>query len=209
MSLDTWEHPARWRIHEWAEYGLDQGLDATLAEIDAQSWSDGRTGCIDESMASFNSDEAWIARVLAAEGHTVIALPRSLREGVKSADASVSGLLTEFKTYSGISSKCLSNKVVCGLRQADRVVVRVTAGLGDPTEVRQVFDSRVRASGRGRMRGLKFIGDDFHFEWGSWNRHVCDPSSDTVAREPGAQSICCVGRNDSAAAVKSFSPAST
>ncbi|GGF12318.1 hypothetical protein [Williamsia phyllosphaerae] len=162
MSFDTWEHPARWRIHEWAEYGLDQGLDATLAEIDAQSWSDGRTGCIDESMATFNSDEALIARVLAAEGHTVIALPRSLREGV-----------------------------------------------GDPTEVRQVFDSRVRVSGRGRMRGLKFIGDDFHFEWGSWNRHLCDPSSDTVAREPGAQSICCVGRNDSAAAVKSLSPAAT
>ena len=152
----------------WVAGGDQQTFASALAAHENASWTGGYTGCVDESLATFDHQEYWIARCLALQGHNVIALPTRHLAGLRSPDAAVGGLLVEFKTYTGLDPRRLLCRVGHARSQADRVVVAVEAQW-NPALVRGVFRVAIDSARRRDMRAVIFIGDDFQFEWGDWN----------------------------------------
>lgn len=155
----------------WVTGGDQAAFTSALAAHEKASWTGGYTGAVDESLATFDHQECWIARRLALQGHNVIALPTRHLAGLRSPDAAVSGLLTEFKTYTGVDPRNLLCRVGHARPQSDRVVVGVEAQW-DPEMVRSVFRVAIDSARRRDMRAVMFIGDDFQFEWGDWNGSV-------------------------------------
>ncbi|WP_441962718.1 hypothetical protein [Mycolicibacterium houstonense] len=155
-------------VAAWVAGGDQTAFTGALAAYEKGSWTGGSTGCVDESLATFDHQEYWIARRLALQGHNVIALPTRHLAGLRSPDAAVSGLLVEFKTYSGLNPCQLLCRVGHARQQADRVVVGVEAQW-DPALVRDVFRVAIDSARRRDMRAVMLIGDDFQFEWGVWN----------------------------------------
>lgn len=152
----------------WVAGGDQTAFTDALAAHEKALWAGGHTGYIDESLATFDHQEHWIARCLARQGHNVIALPSRPLAGLRSPDAAVSGALVEFKTYTGLDPRQLLIRVGQARPQADRVVVGVEAQW-DPEMVRSVFRVAIDSARRRTMRAVMFIGDDFQFEWGDWN----------------------------------------
>jgi hypothetical protein len=161
----------------WVAGGDQTAFTSALAAHEMALWTGGHTGGVDESLATFDHQEWWIARCLARQGHNVIALPTRHLAGLRSPDAAVSGLLVEFKTYTGVDPRQLLSRVGHARPQADRVVVGVEAQW-DPVMVRSVFRVAIDSARRRRMPAVMFIGDDFQFEWGDWNACVT-PSAST------------------------------
>lgn len=156
-------------VAAWVAGGDRTAFTAALSAYENDLWQDGgHTGGLDESLAYFDRQEWWIACCLARQGHNVIALPTRHLAGLRSPDAAVSGLLVEFKTYSGDNPRQLLGRVGHARAQADRVVVSAEASW-DRTLVREVFEAAKRSARRINMRAVMFIGDDFQFEWGDWN----------------------------------------
>ena len=112
-------------VAAWVAGGDPAAFTSALAAHENASWTGGYTGGVDESLATFDHQERWIARRLAIQGHNVIALPTRNLAGLRSPDATVSGLLTEFKTYTGMNPRQLLGRVGHALPQADCVVVGV------------------------------------------------------------------------------------
>lgn len=156
----------------WVAGGDQSAFTSALAAHEIASWTRGHTGGVDESLATFDEREWWIARCLARQGFNVIALPTRHLCGLRSPDASVGGLLTEFKTCTGSDPRQLLGRVGHALPQADRVVVGVEAPW-DRAMVREVFDVAIKSAHRRGMQAVMLIGDDFQFEWGDWN--ACFP----------------------------------
>lgn len=152
----------------WVAGGDQTAFTDALAAHETASWTGGCTGYVDKSLATFDHQEHWIARCLACQGHNVIALPSRPLAGLRSPDAAVSGLLTEFKTYTGLDPRQLLIRVGQARPQADRVVVGVEAHW-DITLVREVFAAAIDSARRRTMRAVMFIGADFQLEWGDWN----------------------------------------
>jgi hypothetical protein len=123
---------------------------------------------VDESLAAFDDEESWIACRLARQGHNVIALPTRHLAGLRAPDAAVSGLLTEFKCYTGADPRQLLGRFGHARTQADRVVVLATAPW-DPVMLRSVFRAAIKSACRRDMRALMLLGESFQFEWGDWN----------------------------------------
>lgn len=155
-------------VELWVAGGGQTAFTSALAMHEAYSWAGRHTGDVDESVATFDEYEWWIARLLARQGHNVIALPTRHLAGLRSPDAAVGGLLTEFKTYTGRNPRQLLCRVGRALPQADRVVVGVDAPW-DSVMLRSVFRAATASAHRRRMRAVMFIGDDFQLEWGDWN----------------------------------------
>lgn len=166
-------------VAAWVAGGDQSVFSAALAAHENASWTGGYTGAIDESLATFDHQELWIARRLALQGHNVIALPTRHHAGLRSPDAAVSGLLTEFKTYTGEDPRQLLCRVSHARPQADRVVVGAEASW-DTALVRSVFQVAVKSARQRRMPAVMFIGDDFQFEWGNWNAHFTPSASMTA-----------------------------
>lgn len=161
----------------WVAGGDQTDFASGLAAHENASWTGGHTGYVDESLATFDHQEHWIARCLARQGHNVIALPSRPLTGLRSPDAAVGGLLVEFKTYTGVDPRQLLCRVGHARPQADRVVVGAEASW-DTTLVREVFEVAIGSARRRGMRAVMFIGDGFQFEWGDWNAHFT-PSANT------------------------------
>lgn len=161
----------------WVAGGDQTAFASALAMHESDSWTGRHTGGIDESLATFDRNEWWIARLLARQGHNVIALPTRHLVGLRSPDAAVSGLLVEFKTYTGLIPRQLLCKVGKAWPQADRVVVGVDAPW-DSSEVRRVFRAAVGSARRRGMRAVMFLGYGYQFEWGDWN--ACFTTSATT-----------------------------
>lgn len=155
-------------VAAWVAGGDQTAFTDALAVHEKDSWAGGHTGYVDESLATFDHQEYWIARCLARQGHNVIALPSRPLAGLRSPDAAVGGLLAEFKTYTGLDPRQLLIRVGQARPQADRVVVGVEAQW-DTTLVREVFAVAIKSARRRGMPAVMFIGDDFQFEWGDWN----------------------------------------
>lgn len=162
------DSPCARDVAAWVAGGDQAALTAALSAHENGSWAGGHTGYVDESLAMFDRQERWIARCLARQGHNVIALPSRPLAGLRSPDASVGGLLVEFKTYTGTDPRQLLCRVGHALPQADRAVVGAEAPW-DKALVRQVFRVAIDSALRRDMRAVMFIGDDFQFEWGDWN----------------------------------------
>lgn len=156
----------------WVAGGDQTAFTSALAAHESASWTGGYTGGVDQSLATFDHQECWIARRLALQGHNVIALPRRQVSGLRSPDAAVGGLLVEFKTYTGLDPRHLLCRVGHARPQADRVVVGAEAAW-DPEMVRSVFRVAINSARRRGMPAVMFIGDDFQFEWGDWNANAC------------------------------------
>lgn len=95
---------------------------------------------------------------------------------MRSPDAAVSGLLTEFKCYTGVNPRQLLLKFGSAKAQADRVVVGASARW-DPAMVRGVFRAVIKSACWLDMRAVMLIGDNFQFEWGDWNGSLTESSS--------------------------------
>lgn len=168
-------------VAAWVAGGDQTAFTSALAVHEQASWLGGHTGDIDESIATFDEREWRIGRCLARQGHNVIALPPRPVAALRSPDAAVSGLLTEFKTYSGTDPRQLLRKVGEARPQADRAVISVEAQW-DPAMVRSIFRAAIQSAIRCRMLGVVFIGDAFQFEWGDWNPRFAPPEESIVAR---------------------------
>ncbi|MEB3023084.1 hypothetical protein [[Mycobacterium] crassicus] len=167
----------------WVAGGDETAFTSALAAHELASWTRGHTCGIDESLATFDDQEYWIARRLALQGHNVIALPTRHLAGLRSPDAAVGGLLVEFKTYTGMNPRQLLCRVGRARQQSDRVVVGVEAQQWDSAMVRDVFRVAIDSARRRAMRALTFIGDDFQFEWGDWNGFYTSSTSTTHLSE--------------------------
>jgi hypothetical protein len=163
-------------VAAWVAGGDQTAFTAALAAHEDSSWTSGHTGSVDESLATFDWQEWWIARSLARQGHNVIALPTRHLAGLRSPDAAVGGLLVEFKTYTGLDPRQLLCRVGHARPQADRVVVGAEASW-DTAMVRSVFRVAIRSARRRSMRAVMFIGDGFQFEWGDWNASLTQYAS--------------------------------
>ncbi|WP_255773543.1 hypothetical protein [Mycobacteroides abscessus] len=171
-------------VAAWVAGGDQETFVSALAAHENASWTGGYTGCVDESLATFDHQECWIARRLALQGYNVIALPTRHLAGLRSPDAAVGGLLVEFKTYTGLDPRRLLCRVGHARPQADRVVVGVEAQW-DPALVRDVFRVAIDSARRRDMRAVMFIGDDFQFEWGDWNGGFTAPASTSHLKGTG------------------------
>jgi hypothetical protein len=168
----------------WVAGGDQTALTSALAAHENALWTGGHTGGVDESLATFDYQEWWIARHLARQGHNVIALPTRHLSGLRSPDAAVGGLLVEFKTYTGLDPRQLLIRVGQARPQADRVVVGVEAQW-DSEMVRSVFRVAIDSARRRAMRAVTFVGDDFQLEWGDWNACLTPSSSTPHPKETG------------------------
>ncbi|OMC13218.1 hypothetical protein A5735_12715 [Mycolicibacter heraklionensis] len=166
----------------WASGGDQTAFTSALAMHETDSWKGRHTGGVDESVAAFDEHERWIALHLARQGHNVIALPTRHLAGLRSPDAAVSGLLVEFKTYTGRNPRQLLCRVGKALPQADRVVVGVDAPW-DSEILRSVFRAATALAHRRGMRAVMFIGNGFQLEWGDWNGLL---TSSATTQHPGA-----------------------
>jgi hypothetical protein len=165
-------------VAAWVAGGDQAAFTSALAAYELASWVGGHTGVVGESLATFDDQEYWIARCLARQGHNIIALPTRHLAGLRSPDAAVSGLLTEFKTYTGLNPCQLLCRVGHARPQADRVVVGAAAQW-DSAMVRDVFRVAIDSARRRGMRAVMFVGDGFQFEWGDWNPRFA-PSEETI-----------------------------
>ncbi|BBX38058.1 hypothetical protein MMAG44476_34419 [Mycolicibacterium mageritense DSM 44476 = CIP 104973] len=171
-------------VAAWVAGGDQDALTDALAVHEKDSWTGGHTGYVDESLATFDHQEHWIARCLARQGHNVIALPSRPLAGLRSPDAAVSGLLVEFKTYTGLDPRQLLIRVGQARPQADRVVVGVEAQW-DTALVSEVFAVAIDSARRRTMQAVMFVGDDFQFEWGDWNAGFTASAGTTHSRDTG------------------------
>ncbi|WP_458317928.1 hypothetical protein [Mycolicibacterium brisbanense] len=176
-------------VAAWVAGGDQTAFTDALAAYEKGSWGGDRTGYVDESLATFNYQEYWIARCLARQGHNVIALPSRPLAGLRSPDAAVSGLLVEFKTYTGLDPRQLLSRVGHARPQADRVVVGAEAQW-DTALVRSVFQVAIDSARRRTMQAVMFIGDDFQFEWGNWNVSFAPSASTRHPNEPRMPATC-------------------
>ncbi|MGV0740637.1 hypothetical protein ABQF35_30255 [Mycobacterium syngnathidarum] len=172
----------------WVAGGDRTAFTEALAAHEKGSWGGDRTGYVDESLATFDYQEYWIARCLARQGHNVIALPSRPLACLRSPDAAVSGLLVEFKTYTGTNPRQLLSKVGHALPQADRVVV-AAEGQWDAALVRDVFQVAIKSACRRGMPAVMFIGDDFQFEWGDWNAGFTAAACTTHVKDTGRSGV--------------------
>ncbi|SHR98182.1 Uncharacterised protein [Mycobacteroides abscessus subsp. abscessus] len=163
-------------VAAWVAGGDQTAFTDALAVHEKESWAGGHTGGIDESLATFDHQEYWIARCLARQGHNVIALPSRPLARLRSPDAAVGGLLAEFKTYTGVDPRQLLCRVGHARPQSLRVVVGAEASW-DTTLVREVFEVAIKSARRRGMRAVMFIGDSFQFEWGDWNASLTQSAS--------------------------------
>lgn len=172
-------------VAAWVAGGDQTAFTDALAAHEKGSWGGGHTGYIDESLATFDHQEYWIARCLARQGHNVIALPSRPLAGLRSPDAAVGGLLAEFKTYTGLDPRQLLIRVGQARPQADRVVVGVEAQW-DTALVHEVFAVAIKSARRRGMPAVMFIGDDFQFEWGDWNACFTASAGTAYSRDMGS-----------------------
>jgi hypothetical protein len=135
------------------------GLDEALADLERVRQDLRITGVIDEQFKTFSADERRIAQLLAAEGANVTALLESTVQNVKTADAAVGRIRTEFKTLTSpdklrrelkdAADKSLEAVVdVTGMRITRQAVVRIAG-----EEMRGTTLRRVRILGRDYNRG--------------------------------------------------------
>lgn len=94
----------------WVAGGDQTAFIDALAAHETASWTGGCTGYVDESLATFDHQEHWIARCLARQGHNVIALPSRPLAGLRSPDAAVSGLADRVQDLHGSGSAAAADQ---------------------------------------------------------------------------------------------------
>ncbi|MFE4055906.1 PrsW family intramembrane metalloprotease [Streptomyces sp. NPDC059096] len=123
-------------------------------------------GEIDESEKAFNQKERKIADLLKSEGKKVKAQAESRESGVRTADAAVDGVQTEFKSLDpGATSNTVKNQLNSAKGQArDAVLDSRGSGL-DEEAAREGLGKFLRNNPPGRMDNIRIVGDGFNITW--------------------------------------------
>jgi hypothetical protein len=123
-----------------------------------------KAGSVNETRAKFSPEERRIADVLASEGKTVEATPRSNAEGVRTGDAMVDGRPGEFKTMDpGADSATVRNEVNNSIKRGgqarDMILDARGSGLSEAEAIRGL--NRVGGITRGKIDSVRIIGDGY------------------------------------------------
>jgi hypothetical protein len=132
------------------------GSRARRARSRMRRYREGEVGTSRRPVCHVPSAEQWIAGRLPAEGHHVLALPNCRVPGTKSPDAALSGLLTEFKTFTGTSPAQILGRVARACAQANRVVIHTVGCLA--ADVDGVFRTTVHSAQRRELLAVKLVG---------------------------------------------------
>ena len=124
------------------------------------------TGSVEESAKAFNPAEARIAGVLSSEGREVSAVAESSVDGVRTADATVDGVATEFKSLSaGAGPGSVKNALNSAKGQAADAVVDARGSGLNATGAQDGLVRFLRNNPPGRMASIRIIGDEYEIQW--------------------------------------------
>jgi hypothetical protein len=120
---------------------------------------------IDTSAKAFNPAEQAIAEHLAGEGRSVTALAESTVEGVRTADALVDGVPTEFKSLDlGASNATVKQALNSARGQAPNAFVDARgSGLTEAEAQRGL--ARYLGQQRGGLDSVRILGDGYEVNW--------------------------------------------
>ncbi|MFF0499398.1 hypothetical protein ACFYU5_23560 [Nocardia aobensis] len=154
--------------------GLDSAIDrlsviiamkATLDENSGPGSTSSAPGSIDESAKKFNDREKRIAVLQASEGHHVRAVPESNVPGMRTADAEVDGVPTEYKSLDpGATNGTVKNQLNSAQGQADHAVLDARGSGLSEEEARRGMN-RYLGANDGKMTDIRIIGDGWEIRW--------------------------------------------
>ncbi|WP_143645223.1 PrsW family glutamic-type intramembrane protease [Streptomyces antioxidans] len=123
-------------------------------------------GAIDETEKAFSPKERRIAETLQSEGKDVKALKESPVDGIKTPDALVDGVPTEFKTLQpGAASNAVKNTLNTAKKQSRDAVVDARGSGLDESAAREGMGKFLRNNPPGRMSSIRIIGDGYNINW--------------------------------------------
>jgi uncharacterized protein YukE len=147
---------------------LDYGRAASQLHMSSDSGGGGggsAGGSIDQSAKTFNDRELKIAEDLKSEGKDVTAIPESKVPGVRTPDAEVDGVPTEFKSLdSGAGSNTVKNQLGSAQGQAPNAIIDAR-GSGLSESDAQLGLRRYLGANPGKMTYIRIIGDGYSIEW--------------------------------------------
>lgn len=156
---EHWDHPDHVRAMRELDGLLTRrrtkavgGLDEALAELERVRQDLRITGVIDEQFKTFSADERRIAQLLAAEGANVTALLESTVQNVKTADAAVGRIRTEFKTLT--SRKHFEDELTDAADKSLEAVVDVTGMRITRQAAARIAEEQMRGTSLRRVRIL-------------------------------------------------------
>lgn len=148
---------------------MDYGHQVTQLNMSADSGGGGGGGggggSIDQSAKTFNSRELKIAEDLKNEGKNVRAVPESTTPGVRTPDAEVDGVPTEFKSLDpGAGPGTVKNQLNSAQGQASSAIIDAR-GSGLSQSGAELGLRRYLGANPGRMTYVRIIGDGYNIEW--------------------------------------------
>lgn len=125
-----------------------------------------KTGSVDQSAKAFNPAESRIADALSAEGRSVTAVTESTVDGVRTADAVVDGVPTEFKSLAaGAAPNGVKNALNSAKGQAGDAVLDARGSGLNATGAHDGLVRFLRNNPPGRMSSIRIIGDGYEINW--------------------------------------------
>ena len=122
-------------------------------------------GSIDQSERTFSPQEQKIADTLNSEGKNVKALEEKNLPKVRTPDAEVDGVPTEFKSLrSGAGANTVNNRLADADGQAASAVIDARGSGLSESAARQGL-ARYLGAHPGRMTYIRIIGDGYNIEW--------------------------------------------
>ena len=147
---------------------LDYGRAVSQMNMSSDSGGGGggsSGGSIDQSAKTFNDRELKIAEDLKSEGKNIKAIPESTEPGVRTPDAEVDGVPTEFKSLdSGAGPGTVKNQLGSAQGQAPTAVIDAR-GSGLSESDAQLGLRRYLGANPGKMTYIRIIGDGYNIEW--------------------------------------------
>jgi hypothetical protein len=127
---------------------------------------DDEPGGIDESAKSFNDKERKIADLLKGEGRNVKAVKESDVPGVRTADSTVDGVDTEFKSLDeGASQNSVKNAINSAKGQARDAIIDARGSGLSADDARAGIVKFLRNNPPGRMNTIRVVGDGYDIIW--------------------------------------------
>jgi hypothetical protein len=125
-----------------------------------------KTGSVDQNAKRFNPAERRIAELLASEGHTVQSLPESRLPGVRTPDALVDTVRTEFKSLRPGAGACtVKNALNSAKGQATNAILDARGSGLSPSAAQDGVARFLRNNPPDRMVSIRIIGDDYEIAW--------------------------------------------
>jgi uncharacterized protein YukE len=147
---------------------MDYGRAASQLHMSSDSGGGGgggSGGTIDQSGRTFSPGENKIASTLESEGKNVKALPESNVEKVRTPDAEVDGVPTEFKSIQpGAQANTVNNRLADADGQAANAVIDARGSGLSESDARRGL-ARYLGGHPGRMTYIRIIGDGYNIEW--------------------------------------------